>query len=73
MQVLHMISLLNNNMKKIALILSLLLAFNIHVMAQPGFDDDVDDVPVDAGASLLAAAAVVQGIRKIRKTKDNSK
>jgi hypothetical protein len=42
-------------------------------MAQPGFDDDVDDVPVDAGASLLAAAAVVQGIRKIRKTKDNSK
>ncbi len=35
--------------------------------AQPGFGDDVDDVPVDGGLSLLVAAGVGYGVRKMRK------
>ncbi len=37
----------------------------------PGFDEDVDDVPVpfDAGASLVAAAAAGYGIKKLRDRK----
>ena len=37
--------------------------------AQPGFGDDVDDVPVDGGLSLLIVAGVGYGIKKIRKHK----
>ena len=34
--------------------------------AQPGFGDDVDDVPVDGGLSLLVAAGVGYGIKKVK-------
>lgn len=34
--------------------------------AQPGFGDDVDDVPVDGGLSLLVAAGVGYGVKKMR-------
>jgi hypothetical protein len=34
--------------------------------AQPGFTDDVNDVPVDGGLSLLIAAGVGYGAKKIR-------
>jgi hypothetical protein len=36
------------------------------VHAQPGFTDDVGDVPVDGGLSLLAAAGVGYGAKKMR-------
>lgn len=36
------------------------------VNAQPGFTDDVSDVPVDGGLSLLVAAGVGYGTKKIR-------
>jgi hypothetical protein len=35
--------------------------------AQPGFDDTVNDVPVDGGLSLLVAAGVGYGAKKLRK------
>ncbi len=35
--------------------------------AQPGFGDDVDDVPVDGGLSLLVAAGVGYGVKKLKK------
>ena len=35
----------------------------------PGFDDNVSDVPVDGGLSLLLAAGAVYGGRRIRKRK----
>jgi hypothetical protein len=35
-------------------------------MAQPGFGDDTDDVPVDGGLSLLVAAGVGYGIKKLK-------
>ncbi len=34
--------------------------------AQPGFGDDVSDVPVDGGLSLLVAAGIGYGVKKIR-------
>jgi hypothetical protein len=37
--------------------------------AQPGFGDDVDDVPVDGGLSLLVAAGVGYSVKKLRNAK----
>lgn len=34
--------------------------------AQPVFDDDVNDIPVDGGLSLLVAAGVGYGVKKMR-------
>jgi len=34
--------------------------------AQPGFGDDTDDVPIDGGLSLLVAAGVGYGAKKLR-------
>ena len=38
--------------------------------AQPGFGDDVDDVPIDGGLSLLIAAGVGYGAKKLRARKN---
>lgn len=35
----------------------------------PFFDDDVNDVPLDGGASLLVGAAAIYGAKKWRKRK----
>jgi hypothetical protein len=56
-------------MKKyiVTMILGIALLFTANrLSAQPGFDDDVDDVPVDAGISLLLTAAMSYGVTKIR-------
>ena len=37
--------------------------------AQPVFDDDVNDVPVDGGLSLLVAAGVGYGAKKLKNRK----
>ena len=36
------------------------------LFAQDGFDDTVNDVPIDGGLSLLVAAGVGYGIKKVR-------
>ena len=41
----------------------------LHSFAQPGFTDDVSDVPVDGGLSLLVAAGVGYGAKKIKNRK----
>jgi hypothetical protein len=43
------------------------------VHAQPVFDDDVNDVPIDGGLSLLIAAGVGYGAKKMRDKKMNQK
>jgi hypothetical protein len=48
-------------------ILFLLPAF-LH--AQPNFGDNVDDVPLDGGLSLLVAAGVGYGVKKLRGKKE---
>jgi hypothetical protein len=51
----------------VAIIALFLLPTILH--AQPGFGDDVDDVPIDGGLSLLVAAGVGYGVKKMRKKK----
>ncbi len=51
--------------KLIVLIALFLIPCLLH--AQPGFGDDVDDVPIDGGLSLLVAAAIGYGTRKAKK------
>lgn len=46
-----------------------ILTFPVLVHAQPGFGDDVNDVPIDGGLSLLIAAGVGYGVKKIKKEK----
>lgn len=38
----------------------------------PGFGDGVDDVPIDGGLSLLVAAGVGYGVKKLKR-KDEKK
>jgi hypothetical protein len=35
--------------------------------AQPGFGDDVNDVPVDGGLSLLIAGGIGYGVRRLKR------
>lgn len=53
----------------VPLLLLLLFMLPSLLHTQPGFGDDVDDVPVDGGLSLLVAAGVGYGVRKLRKKK----
>lgn len=38
--------------------------------AQPGFGDDVQDVPIDGGLSLLAAAGIGYGVKKLKQKRN---
>ena len=57
------------NISSIGIILMLLLPTIL--LAQPGFDDDVSDVPLDGGLSLLVAAGIGYGAKKMRAKKVN--
>ena len=61
-------------MKYIRTIVMIIMVFvPVLLWAQgPGGDDDLDDpgVPIDGGASILAGAAVMYGVRKLKKNKD---
>ena len=55
----------------LVVVLIIFLPSLIH--AQPVFDDDVNDVPIDGGLSLLIAAGIGYGAKKMRdkRNKDN--
>ena len=53
----------------LALLAVLFLPTLLH--AQPGFDDEVNDVPIDGGLSLLVAAGVGYGAKKLREKRKN--
>jgi hypothetical protein len=52
---------------KYGLLILFVLSFPVLVNAQPGFGDDVSDVPLDGGISLLVAAGIGYGARKMHK------
>ena len=58
-------------MKKyiLSIILGVALLFTANnLSAQPGFDDDVQDTPIDGGVSVVLAAGVAYGLaRKVGK------
>jgi hypothetical protein len=55
-------------------ILAIALAFGLgfgsnQLLAQPGFDDDVEDTPIDGGISLLVGAGIAYGFKKVKDQK----
>ena len=64
----------NKNMKKIIITVAILVSITFAANAQPGsttggdpFGDEPQDVPVDGGIIMLAAAGVAYGYRQFRK------
>ena len=67
-----MLSCIPTNMKlrKTTILLTFLLVYSLLpslLFAQPGFGDDVDDIPVDGGLVLLLAAGIGHIATKSRK------
>jgi len=63
-------------MKKNVFIFSMLFAALVIpalLNAQPVFDDDVNDVPIDGGLSILIAAGAGYGIKKIKAKQSTKK
>ncbi len=48
----------------LCLLATILLPTLVH--AQPGFGDDINDVPLDGGLSLLIVAGIGYGAKKVR-------
>lgn len=51
-------------------ILGLLFLMPSGLKAQPEFDDEPVDAPIDAGILLLATAGLVYGFKKLKKEKN---
>ena len=63
----------NTDMKKyiLSIILATALLFTANQLsAQPGFDDDVEDTPIDGGIALVMLAGAAFGAKKIKALKD---
>ena len=61
------------DMKKyiLSMMLGAALLFTVNTLsAQPGFDDDVQDTPLDGGIALVLVAGAALGARKIKALKD---
>ena len=60
------------NISKIIMAVAIVVAVNFAAIAQPGstggggFDDEPEDVPVDGGIILLAAAGAAYGYKKMK-------
>lgn len=48
--------------------ISLLFIAN-NVTAQPGFDDNVEDTPIDGGIGLLVGSGLIFGIKTLKSKK----
>lgn len=60
---------MKTQINKIVSLLILMLIFSLPVLAQDGFGDPPPDVPVDGGLTLLVAAGIGYGAKKLRDTK----
>jgi len=47
-----------------ALLLALAIGTSAFAQGEPGFDDDVEDTPIDGGIGLLVGAGIAYGIKK---------
>jgi hypothetical protein len=43
------------------------------LFAQPGFDDDVQDLPIDGGVAILVATGIAFGVKKIQGSRKQKK
>ncbi len=53
------------------LALGLLLISTPSLWAQPGFEDDVTDTPIDGGVGLLIGAGLAYGIKRVAGKKED--
>lgn len=53
------------NIVKIILTLAVITCLSYAAYAQPGFDDDVTDTPIDGGIALLVGAGIAYGAKKV--------
>lgn len=60
---------MKKNILKTLGILSLIMVLSFPVKAQDDFDPPEDDIPIDGGISLLLAAGVGYGAKKLRDNK----
>ena len=61
----------SNKTKAKVLIIIYLCLISVTVFAQgPGFDDGVEDTPIDGGATVMIAAAAGYGIKKLREKRN---
>jgi hypothetical protein len=51
--------------KHLSLLAGVLFTLSFAALAQPGFDDDVEDTPIDGGVGLLVGAGIVYGIKRV--------
>ena len=63
---------MNKQIIKICLAFSFMLLSSGLLNAQPGFDDDVTDTPIDGGISLLVGAGAAYGAKKFYNLKKNN-
>ncbi|MBU3662234.1 MAG: hypothetical protein FGM41_03430 [Bacteroidetes bacterium] len=63
---------IQSSFNTVLITLSLIFFFNI-AKAQPGFDDDVEDTPIDGGISLLILGSICYGGYKINTIQKNYK
>lgn len=57
--------------KKVLLTIAFICLAIVGAMAQgPGFDDDVEDTPIDGGATLIAIVAAGYGVKRITQRKE---
>jgi len=59
------------NINKLLFILIIICLPTINLFANAGFDDEVTDVPIDGGISVLLAAGVGYGIKKMKRNNKN--
>jgi hypothetical protein len=60
---------------RLSLALSLAVITSLAVKAQPGFDDDIEDTPIDGGIALLVGAGIAFGAKRMHgfnKAKNNA-
>ncbi len=60
---------MKSKLYKIISIMSVIMILSLPVKAQDDFDPPEDDIPVDGGLTLLLAAGVGYGAKKLRDNK----
>lgn len=60
-------------MKKFLTTLGIILLISFsNLQAQPGFDDDVEDTPIDGGTNILLLAGAAYGLMKMKENRHKS-
>lgn len=62
---------MKTQLNKVVSLLVLLVTISLPLLAQDGFGDPLADTPIDGGLTLLVAAGIGYGAKKIKDNKRN--